>query len=191
MLPNTIPAGLSHLSSKELETYYWQVRNHDGCFTTVTLFQHFIDLFPEFTRIRVRKVDKDKTFVYTTLASDRFIVEMHLHEPHTVSMSAVLPDNQTYITGEDLTMTHAVLGFSSPGAAIDTILDLTSLQFGDVGRGNKSRSLFVLESVFQYADRLESFAKSSDFKNPKLSQRIRGTPNDDWLNVVAQRAKDK
>ena len=191
MLPNTIPASLSHLSSKELETYYWQARNHDGCFTTIALFQHFIDLFPEFTRVRVRQVDKDKTLVYSTLASDRFIVEMNLHEPHTVSMSAVLPDNQTYITGEDSTMIHAVLGFSTPGATIDTILDLTSLQFGDVGRGTKGRGLFVLESVFQYAKRLEKFAKGSDFKNPKLSQRIRDTPNDDWLKVVAQRVKDR
>ena len=191
MLPNTIPANLSHLSSKELETYYWQARNHDGCFTTVTLFQHFMDLFPEFTRIRVRKVDKDKTLVYSTLASDRFIVEMDLYEPHTVSMSAVLPDNETYITGDDPTMSHAVLGFGPPGSTIDTILDLASLQFGDVGRGNKGRSLFVLESVFQYANRLEKFAKSSNFKKPKLSQRIQGTPNDDWLRAVAQRAKGR
>jgi hypothetical protein len=191
MLPNIIPSNLSHLSAKELETYYWQVRNHDGCFTTVALFQHFIDLFPESTRIRVRNVDKDKTLVYNTFASDRLIVEMDLYEPHTVSMSVVLPDNKTYITGEDPTMFHAVLGFGPPGSSIDTILDMASLQFGDVGRGNKGRSLFVLESVSQYANRLEKFAKSSTFNNPKISQRIRGTPNDDWLRTVAQRAKER
>ena len=191
MLPSIIPAILSHLSAKELETYYWQVRNHDGCFTTVALFQHFIDLFPEFTRIRVRKVDKDKPLVYSTLASDRLILEMNFHEPRTVSMSAVLPDNQTYITGDDSTMVHAVLGFGPPDSSIDTILDLASLQFGDVGRGNKGRSLFVLESVSQYTNRLEKFAKSSNFKNPKLSQRIRGTPNDSWLRTVAQCAKER
>ena len=194
MLPNIIRPNLSHLSVKELETYYWQVRNHDGCFTTVTLFQHFIDLFPESTQIRVRKVDNNKPIVYSMLASERLIVEMDLHEPHTVSMSVVLPDNVTYITGEDPTMIHAVLGFSPPGSAIDTIdtiLDLASLQFGDVGRGNKGRSLFVLESTSQYANRLEKYAKSSNFENPKLSLRIRGTPKDDWLRAVAQRAKER
>ena len=191
MLPSIIPATLSHLSAKELETYYWQVRNHDGCFTTVALFQHFIDLFPESTMIRVCKVDKDKPQVYSTLASDRLILEMDLHEPHTVTMSAVLPDNQTYITGDDPTMVHAVLGFGPPDSSIDTVLDLASLQFGDVGRGNKGRSLFVLESISQYSNRLEKFAKSSNFQNPKISQRIRGTPKDDWLRRVAQRAKER
>jgi hypothetical protein len=111
MLPRIIPASLSHLLSKELETYYWQARNHDGCFTTVTLFQHFIDLFPDFTRILVCRVDKDKALVYSTYASDRLIMEMDLHEPHSVSMSVVLPDNQTYITGEDPTMVHVTIPF--------------------------------------------------------------------------------
>jgi MYND finger len=191
MLPRTVPATLSHLSAKELETYYWQARNHDGCFTTVTLFQHFIDLFPESTQILVRRVDKDKALVYSTLASDRLILEMDLHEPRTVSMSAVLPDNMTYLTGDDPTMVHAVLGFGPPDSSIDTILDLASLQFGDVGRGNKGRSLFVLESISQYTNRLEKFAKSSNFNDPKLSQRIRGTPRDDWLRAVAQSAKER
>jgi len=191
MLPTPIPANISNIPSKELETYHWQVRNHDGCFVSVALFQHFIDLFQEFTRVRIRTLDKGKTRVYSTLASDRFIVEMDLHEPNTVSTSVVLPDNQTYVTGNDATMIHAVLGFGPPGSSIDTILDLASLQFGDVGRGDKGRSLFVLEPVFQYANRLEKFAKSSNFKDPKLSQRIRPTPHDDWLKVVAQRAKDR
>lgn len=191
MLPTNIPVSLSHLSAKELETYYWQARNHDGCFTTVALFQHFIDLFPESTQILVRRVDKDKPLIYSTPASDRWIMEMDLHEPRTVSMSIVLPGSQTYITGKILTMVHAVLGFGPPDSSIDTILDLASLQFGDVGRGNKGRSLFVLESLSQYTDRLERFAKSSNFNDPKLSQRIRGTPKDDWLRMVAQRAKQR
>ena len=191
MVPMNTPAILSHLSAKELETYYWQARNHDGCFTTVSLFQHFIDLFPESTQILVRRVDKDKVLVYRTLASDRLIMEMELHEPRTVSMSVVVPDNQTYITGDDPTMVHAVLGFGPPGSSIDTILDLASLQFGDVGRGNKGRSLFVLESISQYTNRLEKFAKSSNFNDPKLSQRIRGTPNEDWLRMVAHRTKER
>lgn len=191
MLPNIIPANLSHLSPKELETSYWQVRNHDRCFTTVALFQHFIDLFPESTQIRIRRVDENKPLVYSTLASDRFILEMDLYEPHTVSMSSVLPDGMTYITGDDPTMIHAVLGFGPPNSSVDTILDLASLQFGDVGRGNKGRSLFVLESVLQYTNRLEKFAKGSNFKNPKTSQRIRRTPHDDWLRAVAQRTKER
>ena len=108
MLLNTIPTSLSHLSSNELETYHWQARNHNGCFTTVARYQHFINLFPEFSRVRVGKVDKDKTRVYSTFASDRFVVGMNLHEPHTVSMFVVPLDNwiirPTVSAGDDPTM---------------------------------------------------------------------------------------
>jgi len=181
------------LTSKELETYYWQARNHDGCFTTVALFQYFIDLFPEFTRVRVRTVDKDgKVTTYSTLASDRFIVEMHLFGSKSLTMATVLPDGLTHISGGDNVIQHAVLGFSSPGTKIDTILDLTSLQFGDVGRGFKGRGLFVLEPIQQYVGRLDKFAEQNDFKTPKMSARISDTvPNSEWLKKVAKKVKER
>ncbi|KAF8972505.1 hypothetical protein BDZ97DRAFT_1692186 [Flammula alnicola] len=198
ILPNPIPpdlrSNLAQLTPKELETYYWQARNHDGCFKAITLFQHFVDLFPEFTRVRVRTVEgKDKTRNYTTLADDRMIVEIRFFHPTSVSVSAVFPDNKTYITGSEPSSLHAVLGFAAPGSKLDTILDLASLQFGDVGRGSKGNSLFVLEPIFQYAARLDKFAQGNDLQEAKLSQRIRDstTPDNDWLKTVAQRAKDR
>lgn len=152
MLPTPIPLKLRNLTPKQLETYYWQVRNHDGCFRTVTLFQLFIDLFPHDTRIRVRTVEKKGSpVVYTTFANERWIMEMDLIQPTSLSLSCVLPDNMTYITGAQEAMVHAVLGFASRGGPgnVDTILDLASLQFGDVGRGYKGQGLFVLEPIAQ------------------------------------------
>ena len=76
MLPNHAPPHLRNIELKDLELYYWQPRNHDGCYRTVTLFQHFIDLFPsERTSIRVRVVDRNKPKTYSTLAKvDEFIL---------------------------------------------------------------------------------------------------------------------
>ncbi|KDR68725.1 hypothetical protein GALMADRAFT_256547 [Galerina marginata CBS 339.88] len=191
MLASPIPNNLKSLTPKELETYYWQARNHDGCFRTVTLFQHFIDLFPDFTRVRVRTVTKDKPRTYSTLASDRVIVEFQLFEPANMTMAMVLPDNQTHISGGQPIVDHAVLGFSAPAANVDTILDLASLQFGDVGRGVKGRSLFVVEPIEQYVSRLSKYANHHDFHQAKHSLRINDAPDSDWLREVAKKVKER
>jgi len=191
ILPTPIPENLQNLSPQDLELCYWQPRNHDGCFRTVALFQHFIDLFPEFTRIRVRVVENKKPRMYSTLANDRLIVEMNLFQPITMNLSCVLPDNQTYITGCDEVSLHAVLGFPPPGGDVDVILDLSSMQFGDVGRGFNGKGLFVLEPKSQYVSRLDKFAKGNDFSDAKESQRIRHTPDDDWLKEAAKRTKER
>ncbi|KAF8991255.1 hypothetical protein BDZ89DRAFT_1173344 [Hymenopellis radicata] len=67
----------------------------------------------------------------------------------------------TYITGdESYGMNHAVLGFaSSREGNIDTILDMSSLQFGDAGRGLGGKSLFALESLDEFYDRVETIAR--------------------------------
>ncbi|KAK0232705.1 hypothetical protein IW262DRAFT_1326278 [Armillaria fumosa] len=54
MLPTPIPFNLAHLSSKELETIYWQARNHDACYKSVTLLQYFFEYYPLETNIRIR-----------------------------------------------------------------------------------------------------------------------------------------
>ncbi|KAF8907651.1 hypothetical protein CPB84DRAFT_1744561 [Gymnopilus junonius] len=139
--------------------------------------RHLIDLFPQFIRIRVRTVEKDKPRIYSTLALERLIVEFNLIEQNSLTVATVFPDNMTYISGADPTIIHAVLGFATPGGDIDTILDLASLQFGDVGRGFKGRGLFVLEPIAQYLSRLDKFAKRNTFKQAKLSQRINDAPD--------------
>ncbi|CAA7267721.1 unnamed protein product [Cyclocybe aegerita] len=189
MLPASPSVDLRKLTPTELETHYWQARNHDGCYRTMALLQHFIDLFPEFTRVRVRTVENNAPRSYTTLANERLIVEMKLASPRTLSMSCVLPVNTTCITGGEPTMDHAILGFSAPGSDIDTILDLSSLQFGDVGRGHKGRSLFVLEPVSQYLDRLSKYAEGHNYDQAKISMRINDAPDSEWLKEVAQRTK--
>jgi len=102
-----------------------------------------------------------------------------------------MPDNQTYITGADPVMDHAVLAFPHANGVDEpeTILDLASLQFGDAGRGFKGKGIFVLEPSDQYIARLDNYAKRNDFKNAKLSVRINAAPDSDFLQEAAKRAK--
>ncbi|KDR68724.1 hypothetical protein GALMADRAFT_256546 [Galerina marginata CBS 339.88] len=190
MLPSPVPPALQHLTPKQIETYYWQARNHDGCFTTVALFQHFMDLFDDTTCVQVRTVDNGEPRIYTTPAIDRTIVEMKLFGPRSMNMSVILPKGTAYISASDPVISHAVLAFPSPDQD-PCILDLSSLQFGDVGRGNKGRSLFVLEPMGPYLTRLDRIAEGNTFNEARLSARIRGTPNVTWLREVAAKVKER
>lgn len=192
MLIQPVPPALRSLKSKQLETYYWQARNHDGCFKTVAIFQHLIDLLSEFINVRIRTVENDKPHVYTTYACQRRIMEFNLFQQTTLTLAAVLPDNQTYVSGGTPVVQHAVLGFIPEGEGIDTILDLSSLQFGDVGRGFKGRGTFVLESLEEYISRLNKYAKANSFEDAKQSHRIRhDAPDTEWLIEVAQKVKER
>ncbi|KAF9028379.1 hypothetical protein BDZ89DRAFT_1254872 [Hymenopellis radicata] len=44
ILPSPIPPSLQALTAKELETIFWQASNHDACYTSVNLAQHFFGL---------------------------------------------------------------------------------------------------------------------------------------------------
>ncbi|KAF9042171.1 hypothetical protein BJ165DRAFT_1486023 [Panaeolus papilionaceus] len=190
-----------NLTPKQLETYYWQARNHDGCFRTVTLLQHFFDLLPFDIPIRIRtaapadlrsgegKSAKPAPVEYITPAYRRQIVEFYVNISKHLSASLVLPDNKAFITG-GIKTPHAVIGFSPPAGSMDTILDLSSLQYGEVGRGYKGNDLFVFESIQDYVTtRLPKYGESNTIKTAKLSDLIGPAPDDDFLVDIALRAK--
>lgn len=196
MLPSVvIPSSpLRSLTNKDLELYYWQSRNQDGCYTTIAIFQHFMEFFPlELTRIRVRVVENNKPRNYTTLADDRTIVEVMLYEPRSMNFSAVVHNKSPilYTTGESTSMRHAVLSFPPPTLdhKRECILDLSSLQFGDAGRGFKGRGTFVLEPVQDYLARLDTIAVRNNFQDAERTQRVRPSANDEFFVDVAKRAK--
>ncbi|KAF9019299.1 hypothetical protein BDZ89DRAFT_1208263 [Hymenopellis radicata] len=116
-------------------------------------------------------------------------VQLKLINPITMTHATVLPRGTTYITGDQsYEMNHAVLGFaSSREGNIDTILDMSSLQFGDAGRGLGGKSLFALESL---DDRVETIARGADTENARtLMMAI--TPAAAWLAGVAKRVKER
>jgi hypothetical protein len=188
MLPEPVPDNLAMLSKRELETIYWQARGHDGCYKSVTLLQHFFDLYPPSQPLRIRTAE-GKNFV--TDASTLSILEYTLEHPKSCMFAIVIP-GQTYITGENDTLQHAVVGFSYPGEEqISTVLDLSSMQFGDVGRGDGGRNTFILESVDKLYARFRRIASECDPSYPKVSTRIGPSPDDRWLMDVAARTKKR
>ncbi|KAJ7073479.1 hypothetical protein B0H15DRAFT_917544 [Mycena belliarum] len=186
MLPSPIPDGLKSLTPKNLETIFWQARGHDGCYKSVTLLQHFFDLYPPDMPLRVRtSAGAD----YLTSASTRVILELKLLKPKLMTIAHVV-GSRTYITGAADTMMHAVAGFAeSQDGNVATILDLASLQFGDAGRGVGGRSTFALESLDAFYDRVETIAVWADTDNARTSARIGPCSDDAWLKQVARRAK--
>jgi len=187
MISNSTSPNLPSLTPKQLETIFWQARGHDGCYKSVTLFQHFFDLYAPGTSIRVRTAEGDE---YTTTISTRVILEMKLYGLKLLTASLVLPVNQTYITGAQDGMDHAVIGFAeSAEGNVKTIIDLASMQFGDVGRGLGGRSTFAVESLDKFYDRLERIATGVD--EQKTSARIGPCPEDARLKRVARKVKER
>ena len=72
---------------------------------------------------------------------------------------------------------------------MSAVLDLASMQFGEAGRGRKSKGTFALESLDHFYDRLETIAGGCDSSKTKTSHRILDSPDSEWLEKVAKRAK--
>ncbi|KAJ7909478.1 hypothetical protein B0H13DRAFT_2014108 [Mycena leptocephala] len=180
MLPSPVPPSLSHLTAKELETIFWQARGHDGCYKSVSPAAFLRSL-----RIHPSACAPLQAWIMLRRPPPEF----KLLQPKRMTILHVV-GGQEYINGDEDAMMHAVVGFSALGNTnATTVLDLSSLQFGDAGRGLGGRSTFALESVDAFCDRLEVVARDANMT--KVSQGIRSGPNDAWLQGVAKRAKER
>ncbi|KAJ7058723.1 hypothetical protein C8F01DRAFT_1147017 [Mycena amicta] len=191
MLCTPIPANLRDLTSKRLETIFWQARNHDTCYQCIRLLQHFFELFPTDVPVRVRTA-KGKEF--TTPAFAREILKLTLEAPERLTLSCFLPKGPFYTHGESPTMKHGVLSFRSPddedNDSDSVVLDLSSLQFGDAGRG--TGGTFVLEEHDVFMARLgagRGIATGYTLDMRAHLVQIREEAEDRWLIEVAKRAK--
>ena len=199
MLPIDLGANdrLNSLAAKELETIFWQARGHDGCYKSVTLLQHFFDMYPASTLIRIRHGPKDSRGkvpgeTHVTTLDRRVILEMTLAKPRHCVMSSVCPENKTYISGESSIMVHAVVGFAPLDVQnMTSVIDLSSMQFGDIGRGpgSKGQGLLALDTMDEFYDRMDKVAHGNVDGESKTSQRIGPCTDDNWLKEVAQKAK--
>ena len=201
MIPTDITAEnrLTSLTTKELETIFWQARAHDGCYNSVTLFQHFFDLYLPSTLVRIRHGPSDTKGkvpgdAYITTLNKRVILEMTLVKPRHTIMASVCPENNTYISGQSKILLHAVVGFAPPDVEdMTSVIDLSSMQFGDIGRGpgGKGQGLFALDTMDEFYDRMEKVAHGKVDDETKLSQRIGPCNDDPWLKKVAEKVKER
>ncbi|KAH8836097.1 hypothetical protein DL96DRAFT_1576709 [Flagelloscypha sp. PMI_526] len=197
ILPTSLSSSdpLADVSWQGLETFFWQTRGHDACYNSVILLQHFFDLYPPETPIRIRHgPGKGKGRVSVTQIRNRFIVELGLVNPKHTLIALVSPENQAYLSGENVVMKHAILEFSETGrkgAEGAAMLDLSSMQFGDVGRGPgvKGKATFALDTSEEFRDRLNMVAEGIDPSFRRVSRRIGPCQWDNWLRDVAGRVK--
>ena len=92
----------------------------------------------------------------TTPFYNRFILEMPFIQPNIMCMSVLIP-GATYHQGDSFEMTHAVMGFSEHEFTdkITTIVDLSTMQFGESGRGMGGKGLVVIESLEEFYGRVQ------------------------------------
>lgn len=191
MLQEQTHSSLSQLTPHELETIFHQVRSHDGCYRAIRLLQYFFSAYPPEQRLLVRTTTGDD---FVTTVGERVIMEWEFISPSQITLSTVVEDGNptptTHVTGQGEKMLHATLGFAASAEEnVGTVLDMASMQFGELGRGLKSNGLFVLESLDQYYDRIEKVAAGADSSTMRLSKMIAETPDDMWLEEVAERVK--
>lgn len=189
---------LNLLTPKQLETLFYQARGFNGCFTAAALLQIFFDQFPQSaTKLHVRHGPasggaKGASGVSYTTGLDTFrIVEKTFVGPQFCTTIIVHPTGRVHVSGDEATIIHAVVAFTRPGAEGPTsFLDLTSMQFGDVGRGLGGSGLFALETLDEFNTRMGQISKGVLEDTTQISHRTSAHPDTlDWLRLVALQAK--
>lgn len=198
---------LNWATPRQLETYFHRARCHDMCFTCVLLLQYFFDLFPPCTRLRIRHGPQasrngNTALSYTTTIDTFSVFEMDLTEPRVQTGIVQMSQEMIYRSGHEFCMPHAVAGFTPSdddpvvkgGHVKESFLDLSSMQFGDLGRGpgKKGTGLFALDTGPEFQARMESVAWGYVEDSCKVSSGVRPHRTlDGWVREVAARAKKR
>ena len=184
------PTALHDLSEQQLETIFFQARAHDGCYISIGLLQIFFGLFPEDTKLRIRHTRHS----YMSAINKRANIQEVLKRPTYTTAIAVLPEGDLMISGHEKEMLHTVMGFAPvDDDNIRSILDLSSMQFGEAGRGPgpKGKQLFALDTTAEFETRLNGLADELDESRSQHFLGQNATPYDDWLKTVAVAAKKR
>lgn len=183
---NTLPKVYS-LPTKQLKTIFYQARAHDGCFACIAILQHFFRLLPSSAQLRIRHGEPTRD--YTTSIDMFRIVEQTFIKPRHATVSSIMPRGDVLTSGTDNTLVHAVAGFGPNEDSnrytelkdtdeIVSFLDLSSLQFGDVGRGPgaKGQGLFALDTDGEFRERMAKIAEGTIESEMMISHACRPSP---------------
>ncbi|KAI0158233.1 hypothetical protein GGR57DRAFT_510408 [Xylariaceae sp. FL1272] len=188
---------LDNIGAKEIETLYHQILAHDGCFMSIALLQHFLDLYPSDTPIRIRHGAQagNRPSDYIVTIDQRRVLELTLVKPRHTNVILILPDDISHVNGESTYMVHAAMGFyrNEADGMYSAVLDLSSLQFGELGRGPgaNGKALFALDTEEEFLDRMSQVAEDHIEESFRVSLRIGESPDDEWLKEVAKKVKER
>jgi len=199
MLSSNPELSAARLSEQELETIFWEVRGHDGCYQSIAIFQEFADLYLPSQPLHVQL--HDGTDFVTTL-STRVILEFTLQAPKQVTLSVVMPSKpvgsgrqaivQSRYTGESSEMRHSAWGFGRPTEKnVSVVLDLASMQFGSAGRG-RGGDFFILDTMDGWYDFVERIVLGCEplRTSGRISQG-KDSEMEQWFKDVAGRVKER
>ncbi|OSS44999.1 hypothetical protein B5807_09151 [Epicoccum nigrum] len=164
----------SNLTEQQLETIFYRIRAHEGSVLVTLLLEAFFSMFPPDTKLCIRHAPKDKqpnTF-YITSICNRSIVQDVLVKPKFSTVLVVPQERRMKHSGTGPEMAHWYTGFSAPNSEeITSVLDLTSMQFGEVGRGpgREGRMLFALDTKTDYEERLNRIANGVDLARRQVN----------------------
>lgn len=155
------------------------------------ILQLILERHPYDYPLRVRAADGVD---FMSTVSNRRIRKYDLGDPARLTFIVTLSQSSVHTTGNFNPSKHGVITFVEAypvGAPKTAILDMTSMQFGDAGRGFGNKGIFVLESLEAYELRLKSFAKSFKMYE-NIATGISPWKEDgieEWLGDVAVRVK--
>lgn len=189
------PVNKCPLTTQQLETIFYRVRAIDACGSMIELLQVFFSYFPSDTKLQVRHPGQGKEpgESYTTEIGQNVVIENTFINPK-VSTLVMLPQAKKLMsTGHRPELVHAALGFKSlESGEIESVLDLASMQFGDIGRGpgEKGKMLFALDRMEESEARLKKLAQRT--KNRRLAMFMASSKHSvDYVHQVAQRVKER
>ncbi|KZV88139.1 hypothetical protein EXIGLDRAFT_839483 [Exidia glandulosa HHB12029] len=200
MLLDPHPPYLQLPTAAEKETAFYQPRALYSARESVVLIRYLLDLFDASAEVRIRtprgetlyaRAQDLRTRTYTLSKLRSFVLSLIM--PH--SMSACL-DIDIVALGDTKSdpVEHSVLIFQQARASsLDDprpiVLDLSSIQFGTLGRGLGGRALFALEAQDAYDTRLRSVADEVVVLPSASPPNEREEPRHDWLRDVAAHVK--
>ncbi|KAF2663873.1 hypothetical protein BT63DRAFT_465512 [Microthyrium microscopicum] len=186
LLPTPVPPTLSHLSPRELETIFYETRNIGRCDRAVALLWLLFSKYPDDQLTRIRTSTGG---MYTTTARRRYGQHWKLKSPKQLNLTVRVDyRHQAFVD-------HYTVGFlRMDEPSINVVLDLTSMQFGETGRGRVSDGMFVLEHIEDYKKRLHQWAREpehvtnqSNFSMPNNAEK----PPEEWMEAVVKRVKER
>ncbi|KAF2663884.1 hypothetical protein BT63DRAFT_465516 [Microthyrium microscopicum] len=193
-LRNGQPAAVSLLSPRELETIFYTSRNFNACGQTTGVLWRVLDMYSKDQRIRIRTTTGK---MFTTTVDRRFFQRLILHRPKKLTVIvAKVHDSATeesvWFTGAKASMNHMTIGFFAEHEnKVSVVLDLSSMQFGELGRGLKSNGMFALESTTQYHERLKTLAGNVEHIADYRYTTEQGKATPEWAKDVSRRVKER
>ncbi|KUJ08777.1 uncharacterized protein LY89DRAFT_724788 [Mollisia scopiformis] len=182
--PDALPE-VHGLNFTKRELIYHESHEGDGCYEAVSLFQYFFEICPADQKLLIQI----KT---SSVLVDPFLREIAEHKMRGPKLQVIVSGmEEERISGHDNDRPHAVVVFPAPGG-VGFVVDMTSMQFGEAGRGLFGEPYFMGTAEEFYIAMLEVY------RTPRLQacakrvwNRWENRENEGWCEYCGVGASEK